>query len=168
MQRLDTWRASAIVLADDAALHRAGLVNDTGSSDLRRDVGDAAHNTLLAAHATENLVFRDAVLKGDHGGMRADERSNDPRRRFRVPQLHGDQHDVNDTDRPRVVSDGDCGDMNVAERLVLHKEPPLPHRSQVCPPGDERDVAPDVREAAAPDTPNATRTHNGDLHQPEA
>jgi hypothetical protein len=132
---------------------------------MRRHVADAAHHRGVTKRPPQDIVLDHPVLKRDDGRLRTDQRLDEFRRPFRVPQLHCHHQDVDDAERGRVVGRGDARHVDVALRLVLDGEAVLTERVQMFAARDEGDVVPGVGQAAAVKPADTAGAHERNFHQ---
>ena len=105
---------------------------------------------------------RNAVLRGKHDGVRAHE-GREQRRDGRQPvRLHGQHDDVGIADLRRVVGGEDAGS-EVAVGAA-HRDAALPHRRQVRPSRNERDVLTREAQLGAQIRANSPRAIDRELH----
>ena len=99
-QPLEPRRPRAVELAEDEPVER-GVPDDAGFGDDRLNVRGPAGEMRAIDGARQHLHAVDAVLERDDDGVGADERRQQRNRRFRVVQLHGEEHHVDRADRRR-------------------------------------------------------------------
>ena len=101
-QPLEARRPAAVDLAEDQVIHRR-VANHARLGDDRRHVADAAAGVGRADRACQRVDALDAVLKRKHHRVGTDERRERGQRALGVVELHREEHDVDGTDRRRVV-----------------------------------------------------------------
>ena len=99
---LHARRQLAVQFADGEHGHGAGVADDAGLLDHRRDVGDAAQRALLAVGLGDGVDRDHAVLERDDRGVGPDQRLRVAQRVFGGPQLHRDHA----PDRPGPTAAG--------------------------------------------------------------
>src|SRR5262249_19078231 len=96
----------------------------------------------------------DAVLKRNDDRVRTDERRQRRQRAFRVVELHGEEHDIDWTDRSWIISGRYVLNMHVAAGTFDSKTM-LAHGRQMRAARDERHVCAPGRQPPAKITANA-------------
>ena len=155
---------AAVELAEHHAQHRAGLADHAGLGDGGADVGDAAHHRLPAQDRRQPVGGIDAVLQGDHGGVRGNHRLDRLARALDVPQLHAEQHDIDRADGSRIVGRLGRHEMDVAA-LALELEALALHRLEMRAAGDEGDVGAGLGQRRAIAAADAARSDYCDTHR---
>src|SRR5262249_905808 len=79
-------------------------------------VTSSANGGVIAKDRRESLDAVDPVLKCDHTSVGADEGARLLTRRLRVPELYGEQDDVDRSDPLGIIGDVDVLQMKVAQR----------------------------------------------------
>ena len=148
--------------------HGAGVADEAGLGDHRGDGRDAADHVPVAQHADQAGLGVDAVLQGDHAGgpgrpVGLQERGAGGAGALHVPQLGGEEHDVDRSDLGRIVGGVGGRDLNVAVGAG-DAEPLFPDRLQVSAAGDEGDIAAGGGEPGAEIAADPARAHHRDLH----
>src|SRR5262249_29510616 len=106
----------------------------------RDDIGRPADGDVIAEDRGETLDAVDAVLQRNHAGVGTYERARLLAGRLRIPQLDGEQHQLDGSDPLRVVGDVEILEMKVAKRASFAqasrgKGSPQAARAQEGPPG---------------------------------
>ena len=131
MQKGRPRRSASVVFALHDALHGAGLVNHTGTGDIRSDISHTAHHRGITQFAAQDVVLDHAVLQRQHARIRPDQRPDGARRRLGVPQFYRQDDDVGPAQRGRVVGDAHFRNMDIALRRVLDQQSVIAHRREV-------------------------------------
>ena len=98
---------SSLDAVDAAAAHGRelrGVQHHARSAEHGRDIGGAGNGVLFAEDRRDALVAVDAVLQGDDASVRADQRLRKLGGDLGVPQLDGEQHDVDRADLLGIVA----------------------------------------------------------------
>ena len=161
----------ALLVLDDARLHDGrGGVDHAPDDVLGGDVlgDDAAGVDALQPRALPRSAVplevppRNAVLRGQHDGVRPDERRQQRRDGDEPVRLHRQHDDVCDPHLRRVVGREDLG-REVAVRAA-HHDAALPHRRQVRPPRNERHVLTRQAKLGAQIRANSPRAIDREFH----
>ena len=140
-----------------------GAVDHARLADAGAEIGASGGDAALLDVAGDHLPGVDPVLQGDDPGVAADQRRERPGRRVGRAELHGDEDEVDGSDRRRIVGGVDAGEGHVAER-ALQPEAVPPQRLEVRAPGDEVDRLAGLRQPR-PDIPaDAAGAHDRDAH----
>src|SRR5499427_833400 len=96
----------------------AGVADDPRLRDRRDDIGRPADGDVIAEDRGETLDAVDPVLQRNHAGVGTYERPRLLAGRLRIPQLDGEQHEVDGSDLLRIVGDVEILEMKVAKRAL--------------------------------------------------
>ena len=160
VERLDTRRMAAVVFAENQALQRARLGNDSRPTDIGADIGDAAHERLVTEDRPQHVVLLYPVLKRDDAGLRLHDRQELPGRVLGVPQLDAEHHQIDRTDGLRVVSHVHAGKVD-GLRPAFDREAALAHGREVAAARHKMNVRTALGEPGSEIAPDASRTHDG-------
>ena len=162
-EALGPRRRLAVELAEHQALQRADPRDDAGLCDRRRDIADPAHDPLGTEGFGQHLVLEHAVLERDHHRVRPDHRLDLGERLLGVPQLDGEEDEVDDPDGRGIVGGGDLQEL---ERVGAGDgEAVLAHRREMGAARDEGHVGAAFGEARAEIAADAARTHDRHAHR---
>ena len=164
VQRRDALGSCAVVLADDHALHRAGLVDDAGPRNVRGDVTHAAHHGGITKRPPQDVVLDDTVLKRNNRRLGPTSGLTNVAAFSVSHNLTAMTTTSTTPSEGRIVGHGYARHVDVALRFVLNRETVLANRLQMLAAGDEGDVVTRVGEAAAVEAADTACSHERDLH----
>jgi hypothetical protein len=95
--------------------HCAGVADHARRRDFRDDIGRAGNGDIIAEDRGQPLDAVDPVLKRNHPGARAYQRARLLAGGLGIPELYGEQDQVDRSDLSRVIGDIDVLEMKVAE-----------------------------------------------------
>ena len=145
-QRLDPRREAATELADLDVGAGIEVTDDARRLDQTEDLGQAAQHVLGADDRGERVGCLDAVEERHDQGVGLEHRLHGARRVRHLPGLHGDDDDVDRSDRFGIAGRGDLLQMQVAERAE-YLEAVLTHRLELRAARDERDLVASLGQA---------------------
>ena len=96
-------RPAAVEFAEDQALHRSRLSDDTRAIERSRDVADPTHDLRRAICGSQRFVLEYAVLERDQRRARSNHRLDLFEDRLGVPQLDSQQHEVGHAEISGIV-----------------------------------------------------------------
>jgi hypothetical protein len=161
LESRDPHRPGAVQLAEDERRHGPGVADDAGLGHHRGDLRDAADHVVGAEHARQDLGGIDPVLKGDHAGLRPEQRSDRGRGNLGIVELDREDHEIDRPDASRVVGCLGRSNGDVAARAA-DPEAMLRNRPEMGAPRDERDVLAGRGEAAADVGADPAAAHDRD------
>jgi len=156
-------RQRAVVLAEHQLRERAGMTDDSRLGDGSGDVTCAADDVLGAQSLTKDLVLPHAVLERHHRGVSAEQRLDGVGCLHRVPQLHGEQHEVDGADPGGLVGDLNIRQLHVAERAV-HAQSVGAQHFKLSPAGHERHLVTALRQPGTEVAAQRTGGHHSNPH----
>ncbi len=109
----------------------------------------------------QHVVLGYAVLQRDDAGVRSDEREDLLRGRFRIAELHREDHHVDLADGRGIIGRLHGGQMD--RSIPLKRNAILPECLQLLAPRDERHVSPALLQARPVIAADSARTHDRDL-----
>ena len=141
----------------------AGVLDHARGRDGGGDIGGAANDAFRAQHAGKPLDTVDAVLKCNEAAVRPEQRARGCCRRFGIPQLDREQHDVDWPDLGRIIGDVRLRQMQIAVHALDHEAVFLDRvaMSAAC---DEEDIVARRRHARAEISADRTRCHCCNTH----
>jgi hypothetical protein len=139
------------------------VTDDSRLGDGGGDVAHAADDVLGAQRLTQDIVLHHAVLERQHGGLFPQQRLDRFGRLLRVPQLHGEQHEVDRADLGRVVGDLNVRQVHVPERAV-HAQSVGAQRFELPPAGHERHLVTSLRQPGTEVAAHRTGGHHRNPH----
>ena len=141
----------------------AGLQDQAGRDDRRRDVGGAGEDTFLADGVGHRVGAGDAVLQRQHHRLRPAQLGQQ-RQHLRVGVgLDREDDEIDGTDAGRVVLGLDPHHV-IAERAP-HLQAALADGAQVGAAGDQRDALAAARETRPVIAPDRAGADDGDVHE---
>src|SRR5262249_10826234 len=123
---LEARGTAPVVFSKHKPLQRTRLRDHAGPTDVGPDIGDAAHERLVAEDRPQHIVLLHAVLKRDDAGAGLRDRQQLARSTLSVPELDAEHYDIDGADGAGVVGHVDFGQM---ERLrpAFDRETVLAH-----------------------------------------
>ncbi len=146
---------------EDRAL--GDVADDAGPGELGADLGHGAHERRQIQDGSEEALVLDAVLQRQHRRVLADDRRDQPRRRFRVVGL--DRHEY-ETDRVEVGDRVDGRDARQMKVTVdaLDGDAGSSERGEIRAAREEDDVVTGAGEVGAEEAADPARTRDQDAH----
>ena len=141
----------------------AGVADDPRLHDRRDDIGRPADRDVIAEDRGETLDAVDAILKGHHAGVGTYERTRLLAGPLGIPQLDGEQHQVDGSDLLRIVGDVEILKMKVAKR-ALYAQAIAANRITMRATRDEDHVVSGRGHSPAEITSDGTRRHDRHPH----
>ena len=141
----------------------AGMRDHAGRADHGRNLGIARHDIALAEDRLEALDRIDTVLHRDDARRAADQRAELLRRLLQIPQLDGEQHDIDRRDACRVVGHLHVLQVQVAER-TFDLQPVPADGIEMCAASKERHVVAGRRHPAAEVAADGPCRHHCNAH----
>lgn len=151
-----------VVLPEDNARWSAGVLDDAGLLDRAEDVGDAAPDALGTDDVGEDVLVVDAVLEGEHRGVRTEHRVERRGSVRGVEGLHTEEDEVDFADGRGIVGRR-AVDHEIAGH-ALDRDAVLAEGLEVLAARDEGDVVTLLGETAAVVRADAARTVDCDIH----
>src|SRR5437763_10184566 len=164
VERFDARGPAAIVFSEHQTFDRTGLHDHPRLANRGPDIGDAAHERLLADDRPQHVVLLHTVLEGNHGRRRLHEREQLARGSLAIPQLDAEHHHIDRADGFRIVAHVDVGQMDWI-RPTFDREPALAYGGHMCAARDEMDVGAALYEPRAEITADPARSHDRNSHR---
>src|SRR5580692_3812630 len=139
------------------------MADDARRLDCRRDVTNTAEHVLVTEHACDPLRRVDAVLKGDNRRLRAYRRPNALGCYLCVPELDGDDDQVDGT-HPLCTIRRLYGVHEQRRRVALDTQAVAEHRFQVLAARDEGHVVTACSQPRSEVSTEPARSYDEDLH----
>ena len=127
------------------------------------DIGDAAHQRLVAEDRAQHVVLLHAVLERDDPGLGPDDREELARRVLGVPELDAEHHHVDRADGRGIVGDGDLGQVDRIVR-ALDREAVPAHGREMAAARHEVHVGAALHQLGAEIAADAARPHDCNPH----
>src|SRR6516165_4101792 len=156
---LEARGTAPVVFSKHEPLQRTRLRDHTGPADVGPDIGDAAHERVVAEDRPQHIVLLHAVLKRHHAGAGLHDRQQLARGVLGVPELDAEHHDIDGADGAGIVGHVDFGQM---ERLrpAFDRETVLAHGGKMRPARNEMHIGAALDEPGAEIPAHTPRAHN--------
>jgi hypothetical protein len=158
-------RAEAVVFSHHEALQRSGLRDHAGPTDGGADIGDAAHDCLIAQDRPQQVVLLHAILERDDARLRSHDWKERTGCTLGVPQFDAEHHQVHRADGPGIVGHIDLGQM-YRLRTAFDGKAARPHGGKMCSARNEMDIGAPLREPRAEIAADPTGAHDRNSQGP--
>ena len=159
-----------MVFSEHQPLQRTRLHDHARPADIGADIGDAAHERLVAEDRPQHIVLLHAVLKRDDAGAGLHDWQQLARGALAVPELDAEHHHIDGADGPGVVGHVDLGQVE-RRRPAFDREAALAHGGKMCAARNEMNIGAALDEPGAEIPAYAPRAHDRNSHhalQPQA
>ena len=157
-------RHAPIELSDDNTPWTAGVGDHSGGRDRCENIARPPKDVAAANPLAQAFDVLHPVLQCQHGGLAAQQRSQQLGGCVSVVGFHRKQGQVDGSDLFRPVRGPDPHLQRFGQANGLQPQPTVPHGGQVGSPGQERDVVPGPLEQGAVVAANAARPDHGNFH----
>src|SRR5215467_3104259 len=159
VERLDARGTPPVVFTEHQPFYRSRLHDHARPADIGADIGDAAHERLVAEDRPQHVVLLHAVLKRDDAGAGLRDWQQLAGGALAVPELDAEHHHIDRADGPGVVGHVDLGQVE-RRGPAFDREAALAHGGKMRAARNEMNISTALDEPGAEIPAHAPRAHD--------